>query len=190
MVEKSKRGWAHEYLSESFQRSLVRWNQDQSMTMLVSIVIAAALALLFGGFLVLAQLLAGWKMIPVFLVGWFLMLWLIVTPARMWKEQRDKLNDLTIPKLAISKGDAPIDKEREWIALDVHNTSSVPINGCYGQLVRFRSLRPVDGVQLPPQGFRFAWTPWANHGGPLATIGSDEHGFLGIAVGSLANPPH
>lgn len=127
------------YIWEDLRRSFAVWEKSEAMTALVSLAITAAV-----GYIASAAAVVQWKLTVLQQVGiglstWFALLFIFVTPFRMWSAEKSKaeafeeeqkpkvriagINILTHPK----ESDLPA---LRTIGLEVENISTSPVTRC------------------------------------------------------------
>lgn len=116
---------------------------------------------------------------------WFLLLVLLITPMRMWKDKTDRITELTTRLLRVYATPPSHDEDRgeAWLNLRVFNTSHLTIHRCYGKLVGYEVLESSKPIkQLPGPEFRLPWSYWTSGSANWVDIGGESSDFLDIAV--------
>jgi hypothetical protein len=152
-------------------------------------VVSAVIAVVFT-FIIRSQIpgLNAEGYVGIGLLLWFLLLVLVVTPARMATERVR----LTTKRLrVVGAENYEPGKGPSWLRLVIENPTGVPIKECYGKLCERKmvatDLTEVDGelvrlsisdeeggkssenMELPPEGQKFPWSPESG-GDRLTTI--------------------
>jgi len=104
---------------------------------------------------------------------------LLIAPYKLWKQEKDKVKELTTKRLEVNVEEQPEDARGTlWWHIIVRNPSSIPIESCYGQLVSFepnKSNKPYRGLRLP-------WSSWVTKEMERYTIPGNASGILDFVV--------
>src|SRR4030042_313921 len=127
-------------------------------------------------------------------LGWLtflplILLLLFIAPYKVWKNDNNKLMDLTTPRLKVELESpeemetTPDGETNYWHHLRISNPTGEAIIGCYCRIVNFRSKTKVNAT-LPQPGIRY---PWSTRGGShlsrtTCIIGSQGFDIVDIAM--------
>lgn len=190
--------WFGLFIKENMIRSFRFWEKTAAVFALLIAVFAAIFT-----FIIRSQMpgLNEEQYIGIGLVVWFLLLVLVVTPARMAVE-KVKLTTKRLRVVRVENYDPG--KGPSWLRLVIENPTGVPIKECYGKLCERKMIatnltriddklvrlpispeeggKSLENMELPPEGQKFPWSPESGGDRVITISGFNSREYLYFAA--------